>query len=74
MSNIQEKIEQELANARQVCSADEASPAECAAAWDAVEELEAEAAHQRQQHPTQTPLEKFCDENPDAAECRIYDD
>ncbi|MFN9173907.1 MAG: Calvin cycle protein CP12 [Synechocystis sp.] len=74
MSNIHEKIEQELINARQVCSTENASSAECAAAWDAVEELEAEAAHQRQQHPVQTTLEKFCDENPDAAECRIYDD
>lgn len=74
MSNIQEKIEQELANAREVCGTDQASPDQCAAAWDAVEELEAEASHQRQQHPTQNPLEKFCEENPDAAECRIYDD
>ena len=74
MTNIQDKIEKELVNAREVCSTDGASPGECAAAWDAVEELEAEAAHQRQSHPEQTSFEKYCDENPDAAECRIYDD
>ncbi len=74
MSNIQEKIEQELANARQVCGTENASQAECAAAWDAVEELEAEASHQRQSSSAPNSLEKFCDENPDAAECRIYDD
>lgn len=32
----------------------------------------------RQNHPEDshdpTPLELFCDENPDALECRIYDD
>jgi hypothetical protein len=74
MSNLQEKIEQELANARQVCSTDGASAAECAAAWDAVEELQAEASHQHQGQPEQNSLEKYCSDNPDAAECRLYDD
>ncbi len=74
MSNIQEKIEQELAQARELCNVEGATSAECAAAWDAVEELQAEAAHQRQNHPEPTSFEKYCDENPDAAECRIYDD
>ncbi len=74
MSNIQEQIEQELQNARAVCSTDGASTGECAAAWDAVEELQAEAAHQKQSHPEQNSLQKYCEENPDAAECRLYDD
>jgi hypothetical protein len=73
MSNIQEKIEQELQNAREVCSTDGAS-GECAAAWDAVEELQAEASHQREHQPQKTSLEAYCDSNPDAAECRVYDD
>jgi hypothetical protein len=74
MSNITEKIEQELANARAVCSTEGASSGECAAAWDAVEELQAEAAHQRQSHPEKTSFEQYCDANPDAAECRVYED
>jgi hypothetical protein len=74
MSNIQEKIEQELANARNVCGVEGASSGECAAAWDAVEELQAEAAHQRQSHPPKTSFEEYCDSNPDAAECRVYED
>jgi hypothetical protein len=74
MSNIQEKIEQELAHAREICNVDGSNPGECAAAWDAVEELQAEAAHQRQNTPTSNSLQQYCDENPDAAECRIYDD
>ncbi|MBV5259505.1 hypothetical protein FLX56_13865 [Synechococcus moorigangaii CMS01] len=73
MTNIHQKIEQERDAAREACSTD-ASSAECAAAWDAVEELQAEAAHQREKEPEKSPLEKFCDDNPDADECRLYED
>jgi hypothetical protein len=74
MSDIQEKIKEELEQARAVCDTSGAGSAECAAAWDAVEELQAEASHQRQSHPKQNSLEQYCSENPDAAECRLYDD
>lgn len=70
-NNIQEKIEQERDNARAVC--DTGNPGDCAAAWDAVEELQAEAAHQRTK-PEKNSFEKYCEDNPEAAECRIYDD
>jgi hypothetical protein len=74
MSNIHEQIEQEREQARAVCDVQGGSSPECAAAWDAVEELQAEASHQRESHPPKTSLEKYCDDNPDAAECRLYDD
>jgi uncharacterized protein YgiB involved in biofilm formation len=74
MSKIQEQIEQELVNARTVCSTEGATSGECAAAWDAVEELQAEASHQRQSNPPKTSFEEYCDANPDAAECRLYED
>ena len=73
MSDIQDKIQDELQEARTVCDTEGSSSAECAAAWDAVEELQAEASHQRQTKPKNS-LEKYCDENPDADECRVYDD
>ena len=73
MSDIQEQIQKEREAARQVCSTDSASP-ECAAAWDTVEELSAEASHQRQKAPKKSSLEQYCDENPDALECRVYED
>lgn|GEM_PF-480635 len=73
MSNINEKIEQELEEARTVCDVSGVNSPECAAAWDAVEELQAEASHQRQVKPKNS-LEQYCDANPDADECRIYDD
>jgi CP12 domain len=72
MTQIDNKIEEERDNARTVCDLSGAASKECAAAWDAVEELQAEASHQRQTKP-KTPFEKFCDENPDSDECRIYD-
>ena len=74
MSDIQEKIKEELEQARAACDVSGTNSAECAAAWDAVEELQAEASHQRQIHPKQTSLEQYCSENPDAAECRLYED
>jgi hypothetical protein len=74
MSEIQEKIQEEIQSAKAVCSSADSTSGECAAAWDAVEELQAEAAHQRQNAPQKSSLEKYCDDNPDAAECRLYED
>lgn len=73
MSNIQDQIQQELTEARSVCDVNGSNSPECAAAWDAVEELQAEASHQRQTKP-KTSLEQYCDDNPEAAECRLYED
>jgi hypothetical protein len=73
MSDIQEKIEQELEQARAVCDTSGSTSPECAAAWDAVEELQAEASHQKQVKPKNS-FEQYCDDNPEAAECRIYDE
>ncbi len=74
MSNIQEKIQDELKQAREACDVSGANSAECAAAWDAVEELQAEAAHQKQNEPKKTAFQKYCEDNPNADECRIYED
>ncbi|NJK50894.1 hypothetical protein HC931_24775 [Candidatus Gracilibacteria bacterium] len=74
MSNIKDEIAKEIENAKAVCGVEGSTSGECAAAWDAVEELQAEAAHQRQQHPKKNSLQQYCDDNPDAAECRVYED
>lgn len=73
MSNIEQQIEQEREQARAVCDIAGGTSGECAAAWDAVEELQAEASHKRQVKPKNS-LEQYCDDNPDAAECRLYED
>ncbi|AOX01514.1 MAG: hypothetical protein F6K50_29690 [Moorea sp. SIO3I7] len=74
MSELQEKIDQEREQARAVCDAEGATSDECAVAWDTVEELQAEASHKRQNANPKNSLEQYCDDNPDAAECRVYDD
>jgi CP12 domain len=59
--------------ARKTCQplSEDAISQGCAAAWDAVEEIQAELAHRRT--ATKTNFEQFCADRPDAAECRIYD-
>jgi hypothetical protein len=74
MSNIHDQIELERQQAREVCNLEGANSEGCAAAWDAVEELQAEAAHQKQNTKEQTSLEQYCSNNPDADECRVYED
>ncbi|MBD2305080.1 Calvin cycle protein CP12 [Chroococcidiopsis sp. FACHB-1243] len=73
MSNIQDEIEQAREQARQACETSGDDSVDCAVAWDTVEELQAEASHKRQVKPKNS-LEKYCDDNPEAAECRLYDD
>lgn len=60
-----------LEQARMACSTNGDLSSECAAAWDAVEEMQAASADRRLQQ--RTSLDRYCDERPDAAECRIYD-
>ncbi|NEO33042.1 MAG: CBS domain-containing protein [Symploca sp. SIO3C6] len=67
-------IQKAVAEAREICKAKGSTSKECAAAWDIVEELQAEAAHQRAQKPTKTAFEEYCQENPEAAEARVYED
>jgi thioredoxin-like negative regulator of GroEL len=71
-SNIQDQIQEEVEQARTVCDVSGSNSPECAAAWDAVEELQAEASHKRQ-NKKKNSLEQYCDDNPDAIECRIDD-
>lgn len=73
MNDIQTEIEKERDNARAVCDVNGSNSGECAAAWDVVEELQAEASHQREKTEPKNSFQQYCDENPDAEECRIYD-
>lgn len=73
MSDIHNEIQKERAEARAVCETKGDTSSECAAAWDVVEELQAEAAHQREGESPKNSLQQYCDDNPDALECRVYD-
>jgi tetratricopeptide (TPR) repeat protein len=75
-NSIQTQIERERKLAREYCDIDADNSAECAAAWDAVEELQAEASHQRTKADNghKSFLQQYLDDSPDALEIRLYED
>jgi len=70
---LEQEIEKAVVNARAICAEKGPNSRECAVAWDIVEELEAEAAHQRASKLEKTSFDTYCEEFPDALEARIYD-
>ncbi len=70
---LEDQIHKAVAEARALCASKGVTSPECAAAWDIVEELQAELAHQRSQKPSKTAFEEYCEDNPEALEARIYD-
>ena len=71
---LEAEIQKAIADARAICAEKGASSSECAVAWDIVEELQAEAAHQSAQTLKKTAFEEYCEEYPEAREARIYED
>lgn len=71
---LEDRIEAAREEARLICSEQGATSPACAAAWDIVEELQAETAHQREPEKQKNSLQNYCDANPEADECRIYED
>ncbi|MGF1934977.1 MAG: Calvin cycle protein CP12 [Nostoc sp. ChiQUE02] len=72
-TNLEEAITEAITEARTTCELDGSNSAGCAVAWDIVEELQAEKAHQQQAKSNKTSLENYCDHHPDSVECLIYD-
>jgi CBS domain-containing protein len=72
---LEQRIQAAIERARAICSEKGATSSECAVAWDEVEELQAEASHQKadKTFAGKTAFEVYCEENPDALEARIYD-
>ena len=71
---LEDRIEVAREEARAICKAQGDTAPACAAAWDAVEELQAAAAHQRKNEAGKSAFQKYTDENPDAPEARVYED
>ncbi len=71
---LEDRIQKAIEEARAICTDQGAYSKACAAAWDEVEELQAEAAHQKAESmvSAKTSFEEYCRENPDAPECRNY--
>jgi hypothetical protein len=72
-TSLEEAIQVAIAEAHEICERLGAQAQACAAAWDVVEELQAEASHQKQK-PAKSAFQVYCEANPDADECRIYED
>lgn len=70
---LEKEIEVAIGQARQICAEQGATSKECAVAWDIVEELQAEAAHQKAEKPPKTAFQEYLEENPEAAEARMYE-
>ena len=66
-------LEQAREQARAICAEKGENSPECAAAWDVVEEMQAEVSHQHQT-PAPSGFDKYVEENPDAPEARMYED
>lgn len=70
---LDQRVEQAIAEARSICTEFGATSKQCMVAWETVEELQAEASHQRAIPPTKSAFEEYCEENPEAAEARMYE-
>ncbi|MEM6445751.1 MAG: CBS domain-containing protein [Cyanobacteria bacterium J06642_2] len=74
---IEDEIEAAREEARSICDTKGDTSKECAVAWEIVEELLAEASDRRvekEAEGTNTNFGVYCDNNPEAPECRVYDD
>ncbi|MBD2205299.1 CBS domain-containing protein [Calothrix sp. FACHB-1219] len=70
---LEQELQDEIQKARLVCAQTGVRSQECAAAWDVVEEIQAEIAHQRSEKFVKTAFEDYCDEYPEAIEAITYD-
>ena len=72
MDTIQTKIQEEMKKAEEATAKFGKNSKEAALAWDVVEELEAKASDMKK--APVDPLEEFCEDVPEADECRTYED
>ncbi|WP_088243500.1 CP12 domain-containing protein [Calothrix rhizosoleniae] len=70
---LEQEIQDAIKKARTVCSQTSPRSEQCAAAWDVVDELQAELAHQEAKRIDKTAFEEYCEEFPEAMEGRVYD-
>lgn len=70
---LEQELEDAIKKARVTCSETSPRSEECAIAWDIVDELQAELAHQEAKRIPKTAFEEYCEEFPEAMETRILD-
>lgn len=70
---LAQKIQELIADANSVCQQMGPDSTVCKQAWQAVDAVQAEAAHQRAERLEKTAFEAFCEEYPEAFEDGEYD-
>ncbi|WP_066424825.1 CP12 domain-containing protein [Anabaena sp. 4-3] len=70
---LEQQLQDEIKKARAVCAQKGVRSEECAAAWDVIEEIQSELAHQKAEKISKTAFDEYCDEYPEALEARLYD-
>ncbi|KAG2452421.1 hypothetical protein HYH02_002664 [Chlamydomonas schloesseri] len=74
--DLNKKVQEAVKEAEDACA--KGTSADCAVAWDTVEELSAAVSHKKDAVKADStlsdPLEAFCKDAPDADECRVYED
>ncbi len=66
-------VEVAIDDAHNACDNQGKESRECAAAWDAAEEMQAAVADRKTKEKSKSSLERYCEERPEASECLIYD-
>jgi CBS domain-containing protein len=70
---LEQEVKEAILQARAVCDDKGIQSPECAAAWDVVEEMQAELAHQRAEKIHKTAFQEYCEEFPEVWSARLYD-
>lgn len=70
---LEQQIAQKIADARQICREEGFTSQACSWAWDEVENLQAEAAHQKAENLKQTAFDEYCQEHPEAQDISRFD-
>ncbi|PNH00257.1 Calvin cycle protein CP12, chloroplastic [Tetrabaena socialis] len=74
--DLTSKVQEAVKEAEDACA--QGTAQDCAVAWDTVEELSAAVSHKKAANKADLtlsdPLEAFCQDAPDADECRVYED
>ncbi|MBF2062876.1 MAG: CBS domain-containing protein [Calothrix sp. C42_A2020_038] len=63
---LEQELQDAIRKSREVCAKTSPDSEECAAAWDVVDELQSEIAHQEAKRIEKTAFEEFCEEFPEA--------
>ncbi len=70
---VQQKLEEKIAKARKISAEQGLASEESVKAWDLVEDLQVEQAHQQQKELGKTAFEEYCEEYPEAKDMKRYD-